>query len=207
MEHPTNPSILICESGQGDDISHMEDLTRLLPPDVLGEVLRRLETPRRLAACRCVCKAWRDVVDACCLVRADLLPLSLAGIFTCISATELPKYFSSVSSANVAPFDYLDTKNIENLIILQHCNGLLLLGDDEEARLLNPTTRQWTCLPPPPPMFTPGTKGADLDISACTTDHNREENGAETDGTKWCHIYFHIFMRKQKRIQKHQKQI
>jgi hypothetical protein len=26
----------------------------------------------------------------------------------------------------------------------------------------------------------------------------RDENGAETDGTKWCHIHFHIFMRKQK---------
>jgi hypothetical protein len=34
-----------------------------------------------------------------------------------------------------------------------------------------------------------------------------DENGAETDETKWCHVCFHIFMRKQKRIQKHQKQI
>jgi hypothetical protein len=26
----------------------------------------------------------------------------------------------------------------------------------------------------------------------------RDENGAEMDGTKWCHICFYIFMRKQK---------
>jgi hypothetical protein len=36
---------------------------------------------------------------------------------------------------------------------------------------------------------------------------SRDENRMETDGTKLCHICFHIFMRKQKRIQKHRKQI
>jgi hypothetical protein len=35
----------------------------------------------------------------------------------------------------------------------------------------------------------------------------RDENGAGTDGNKWCHICFHIFMRKQKWIQKHRKQV
>jgi hypothetical protein len=34
---------------------------------------------------------------------------------------------------------------------------------------------------------------------------SRDENGAETDGTKCCHICFHIFMRKQKRKRKHRK--
>jgi hypothetical protein len=34
-----------------------------------------------------------------------------------------------------------------------------------------------------------------------------DKNGAETDGTKWCHISFHIFMQKQKWIRKHRKQI
>jgi hypothetical protein len=33
------------------------------------------------------------------------------------------------------------------------------------------------------------------------------ENGVKTDGTKWYHICFHIFMWKQKQIEKHQKQI
>jgi hypothetical protein len=35
----------------------------------------------------------------------------------------------------------------------------------------------------------------------------RDENRAETDETKWCHICFYIFIRKQKRIQKRRKQI
>jgi hypothetical protein len=33
----------------------------------------------------------------------------------------------------------------------------------------------------------------------------KDENGAKTDGTKWCHIYFYIFIRKQKRIHKYRK--
>ena len=35
----------------------------------------------------------------------------------------------------------------------------------------------------------------------------RDENGADTDGTEWCHICFHIFLRKRKQIQKPRKQI
>ncbi|KAK1615023.1 hypothetical protein QYE76_020540 [Lolium multiflorum] len=149
----------------------MEDLTRLLPPDVLADVLRRLDSPRRLAASRCVCKAWRGVVDAYRLLRTDLLPLSLGGIFTYIHGTDLPKYFSPVSSETIAPFDYLGTHDVESLTIMQHCNGLLLLGE-EEVRVLNPATRQWACLPSPPPMFTPCMEGAHEIISSCTTDHD-----------------------------------
>jgi hypothetical protein len=37
----------------------------------------------------------------------------------------------------------------------------------------------------------------DLFISAAST-LGRVENRAETDGNKWCHICFHIFMWKQK---------
>ena len=36
---------------------------------------------------------------------------------------------------------------------------------------------------------------------------DRDENGADTDGTEWCHICFHICLRKRKRIQKPRKQI
>jgi hypothetical protein len=120
-----------------------------LPDDVLAEVLRRLGSPRRLAASRCVCKAWRDVVDACRLLRVDLLPISLAGIFTHIQGIALPKYFSPVSSAHIAPFDYLHAHGLKSVEIMQHCNGLLLLGND--ATVLNPATRQWARLPSPPP--------------------------------------------------------
>ena len=154
----------------------MEDLTRLLPTDVLAEVLRRLESPRHLAASRCVCKAWRDAIDACNLLRADLLPLSLAGIFTHIDdGTYLPKdpkYFSPISSTNIALFDYLDTNDVNGLTIMHHCNGLLLLGG-KEARVLNHVTRQWESLPSPPPMCTPGLEDVDQTINSWKRHHDQ----------------------------------
>jgi hypothetical protein len=56
-----------------------EDRARLLPDDVLADVLSRL-APRGLATSRCVCTAWRAVIDGRGLLRADLLPpRSLAG--------------------------------------------------------------------------------------------------------------------------------
>ncbi|RCV37429.1 hypothetical protein SETIT_8G061900v2 [Setaria italica] len=51
-----------------------------LPDDVVAGVLRRL-APRDLATSRCVCRAWRRVVDDRRLLRADILPRSLGGIF------------------------------------------------------------------------------------------------------------------------------
>ncbi|XBH75704.1 hypothetical protein VPH35_102441 [Triticum aestivum] len=135
----------------------MGDLTQRLPHDVLADVLRRLQkmSACSLAASRCVCKAWRAVVDTRRLL-ADLFPHSLTGIFFHLNA------------ANIAPFDYLDTRNtLEYLAIRQHCNGLLLLvaddNDDEpeEAWVLNPAMQQWTHLPTPPPMCTPGMEDMD----------------------------------------------
>ncbi|XP_066316302.1 uncharacterized protein [Miscanthus floridulus] len=55
--------------------SHLE----MLPEDLLADVLRRLP-PRSLRVSRCVCKAWRAIVDVHKLLRADLLPLSFGGI-------------------------------------------------------------------------------------------------------------------------------
>jgi hypothetical protein len=44
-------------------------------------------------------------------------------------------------------------------------------------------------------------------ILGISTKRQRDENGAEADGTGWCHICFHIFPRKRKRIQKLRKQV
>ncbi|CAN6289365.1 unnamed protein product [Urochloa humidicola] len=55
-------------------------IVRELPDDLIADVLRRLP-PRRLAASRGVCRAWRDLVDARRLLRVDLLPRSVGGIF------------------------------------------------------------------------------------------------------------------------------
>ncbi|KAM3297061.1 hypothetical protein ACQJBY_039099 [Aegilops geniculata] len=154
--------------------SMLEDLTRLLPHDVLANVLRHLGSPRRIAASRCICKAWRDIIDGRRLLRSDLLPISLAGIFTVMHSERsgIHRYFSHVSSPAIAPFHYLDTEDAQCLTIVQHCNGLLLLGYDE-MRVLNPATRQWACLPPPPPMFTPGMEDAAWSLDSGKDRHNQ----------------------------------
>ncbi|RLN00093.1 hypothetical protein C2845_PM06G23310 [Panicum miliaceum] len=67
---------------------HQVDSASLLPDDVLADVLRRA-APRGLAVSRCVCRAWRAFIDDCGLLRADLLPRSLAGLV--ISYRNLPR--------------------------------------------------------------------------------------------------------------------
>ncbi|KAF7037209.1 hypothetical protein CFC21_047645 [Triticum aestivum] len=122
---------------------------QLLPDGVLASVLRRL-APRSLAASRCVCKSWCDVVDDWRLLRTDLLPLSLSGIFFMEEIfPALPKFFASpsIDGKIAARLDYLDTKFEGYLHIMDHCNGLLLLWDQ---LVVNPATRQWVRLPHPP---------------------------------------------------------
>jgi hypothetical protein len=53
---------------------------RELPDGLIADVLRRLP-PHSLAVSRCVCRGWRDLVDAGRLLRVDLLPRSVGGIF------------------------------------------------------------------------------------------------------------------------------
>jgi hypothetical protein len=168
----TYPSLPLCKTDQHNDIGHgrpdaaaTSGCARRGPPPPRVAAL-----PRRIPYSRCVCKTWRDVVDAYRLLRVDLLPISLAGIFTHIQGIALPKYFSPVSSAHIAPFDYLHAHGLKSVEIMQHCNGLLLLGRND-ATVLNPATRQWAHLPSPPPMCTPGLEGANEFISSCTMYH------------------------------------
>jgi hypothetical protein len=120
----------------------------LLPGDVLADVLGRL-APRSLAACRSVCKAWCAVVDAHRLLRADLLPLSLAGIYvvyhTVWPSTAPPTFFSRPSAGSRIQGDlgYLNAVRPDWSRIGVHCNGLFLLHEG----MVNPATGQWACLP------------------------------------------------------------
>uniref|UniRef100_A0A0D9ZBD1 F-box domain-containing protein n=1 Tax=Oryza glumipatula TaxID=40148 RepID=A0A0D9ZBD1_9ORYZ len=129
--------------------------------DVLGEVLRRL-APRWLAACRCVCKAWRDAIDDGGLLRADLLPLSIAGFFLNFSCHDYSEYFSRPTTTTTTTtchrhlitgkLDFLPSEG-EWQMALDHCNGLLLL---ESGCVVNPATKAWmdlTPYPPPPPLI------------------------------------------------------
>ncbi|TVU45750.1 hypothetical protein EJB05_05248, partial [Eragrostis curvula] len=122
-----------------------DDLARLLPNDVLDAVVRRL-APRWVAACRCVCRAWRDIIDAHRLLRADLLPVKLAGIFVSFDYRDFP-FPDFLARPSAAPTmsgwpNSLPTRfpwwNIGD-----HCNGLLLI----DYKVVNPATRWWAQLP------------------------------------------------------------
>ncbi|RLN20025.1 uncharacterized protein C2845_PM02G38000 [Panicum miliaceum] len=66
--------------------------------DVLAAVLQRL-APRSLAVSRCVCRAWRATIDARRMLRGDLLPISLGGIFVSLSHEPAPPEFFARPSA------------------------------------------------------------------------------------------------------------
>ncbi|KAE8768133.1 hypothetical protein D1007_60426 [Hordeum vulgare] len=106
--------------------------------------------PRSLAACRSVCKAWCNLVDAHGLLRKDLLPLSLAGIFVVYGFVDdkyLPPAFLSRPSfvgKIQGNLGYVDDVHDSWSHMTGHCNGLLLWGG-----VANPATRQWVSLPRP----------------------------------------------------------
>ncbi|CAM0954584.1 unnamed protein product [Alopecurus aequalis] len=124
----------------------------LLPDDVLADVLDGL-TPCSLAACRSVCKAWRAVIDAHCLLRKDLLPLTMAGIYVVYDFVHggTPTFFSRPSigvgdKTIQGNLGYLNAIRDGWSHIRDHCNGLILLDEG----VVNPATRQWARLPPYP---------------------------------------------------------
>ncbi|TVU26490.1 hypothetical protein EJB05_29039, partial [Eragrostis curvula] len=126
----------------------------LLPDDLLVDVLRRL-TPRSLAVSRCVCKDWSRVVHNHRLLRTDLLPLSLGGIFFNYQFLYyFTQFLSRPTTATIVSgrLNYtLPGKKFTDMDLLyvrDHCNGLLLL----HHCVVNPATRQWALLPPSPPL-------------------------------------------------------
>ncbi|WVZ53781.1 hypothetical protein U9M48_004677 [Paspalum notatum var. saurae] len=93
-------------------MQQQEDLAMLVPDDVLRRV-----SPRGLAACRSVCRAWRALIDDR-LLRADLLPRSLAGLFLNLHDLDRADFFACPgvdSSGYLMPGDVTD-----------HCNGRVL---------------------------------------------------------------------------------
>ncbi|KAM0910300.1 hypothetical protein ACQ4PT_014244 [Festuca glaucescens] len=136
----------------------------LLPDDVLANIFGRLE-PRWVAVSRCVCRPWCASIDALRLLRADLLPLSLRGIFVHFRMHKFPAIFSRPSPPGAPAFggklSFLPSAKTAGCVwrpsesyssrqkytIKDHCNGLLLIDE----YVVNPATRRWDALPPGPP--------------------------------------------------------
>ncbi|CAN6380829.1 unnamed protein product [Urochloa humidicola] len=119
-----------------------------LPDDALAVVLRGL-APRDLAVSRCVCRAWRRVIDDRRLLRADLLPRSLGGIFLNLHDLWFTQFLArpTAGAAVSGRLDYTvpgEPDRLPPIYVRDHCNGLLVL----KHCVVNPATRQWALLPP-----------------------------------------------------------
>ncbi|CAN6179597.1 unnamed protein product [Urochloa humidicola] len=140
-----------------------------LPDDAVAAILRLLPGPT-LAASRCVCKAWRALVDARRLLAPHLLPHSVRGLFINYGNEDNEPHFlarpttATPSSPQVdGEFNYIPHKRPGNWHrVGDHCSGLVLYrdeveyaryyGDDEHhpyerLYVCNPMTRRSTRLP------------------------------------------------------------
>ncbi|TVU46282.1 hypothetical protein EJB05_05808, partial [Eragrostis curvula] len=117
-----------------------------LADDLVADILRRVAL-RDLATSRCVCKAWRVLIDDRRLLRADLRPCWLAGLFINYIAPEIN--FAELFFRPSTSTELLTNSYPPHMVVADHCNGLLLLGHS----VLNPATGRRVPLParPRPP--------------------------------------------------------
>ncbi|XBI35061.1 hypothetical protein VPH35_120796 [Triticum aestivum] len=125
------------------------DQIESLPDDALVGILGRLP-PRDLAACRCVRKAWRAVIDDRRLLLLHLLPRAVHGVFFNYG-DRMPHFFARPSSTRQPAVDgdlgFLPYYGGASRQIVDHCNGLLLYRDLRTLCVINPATRLWEDLP------------------------------------------------------------
>jgi len=112
----------------------METELVAIPDDALADALHRLPA-RSLAAARCVCKAWRGVVDDRALLLPHLLPHSVRGIFVNYIDHGRPHLFARPSPVPAASSDpeidamlgFLPIDDRDDWwSVMDHCDGLLL---------------------------------------------------------------------------------
>ncbi|CAO2162337.1 unnamed protein product [Urochloa humidicola] len=123
---------------QQQQVEEAESHVQALPVEMLADVLQRL-APRDLAASRCVCKVWCAVIDDRQLLRAELLPHTLGGLFVDFNVLGRPEFFSAASrgpTADVTVSGDLGFTPRPKTPVVDHCNGLLLCSRD----VVNPAT-------------------------------------------------------------------
>ncbi|KAF7024294.1 hypothetical protein CFC21_102636 [Triticum aestivum] len=133
-----------------------------LPDELLHEVLRRVP-PRRLAACRRVCRNWRDAIDGRGLVLEHLAPGPLRGIFVNFSYNKRHGFFSRAATPPIdGSLGFLPNTSRawrewnRHCNISDHCNGLILFRNGRATYVCNPWTRRWAKLPWPAAGFPHG---------------------------------------------------
>uniref|UniRef100_R7W392 F-box domain-containing protein n=1 Tax=Aegilops tauschii TaxID=37682 RepID=R7W392_AEGTA len=94
-----------------------------LPDELLADVLRRVP-PKRLAACRCVCKDWRATIDGHGLVLSH----NARWDDTCLFSRVMPSNGGIDTRLASAP------SLLSSCIVIDHCNGLLLCTSDNVAK-------------------------------------------------------------------------
>ncbi|KAL6654602.1 hypothetical protein ACP70R_008067 [Stipagrostis hirtigluma subsp. patula] len=135
-----------------------------LPNDVLAIVLGRLPT-RSLAASRCVCRAWRDLIDGRRLLLPHLLPHKVSGLFLNYIGNAMPHYFTrpAPAASGGARVDggVLDAVVPDCRHEWAEVNGLVLYSHSTTRAMYvcNPATQRWARMPPSPPTTT-GTRGS-----------------------------------------------
>ncbi|KAL6650753.1 hypothetical protein ACP70R_009678 [Stipagrostis hirtigluma subsp. patula] len=137
-----------------------------LPDDILADILRRLRA-HSLARYRCVCAAWRALVDGRRLLLPHALPRSAfpGFFFTNVSVKPwsrpgpafLPPPAARAPAVDRFAFLQPHLRSNGEAVVQHHCNGLVLCFQDEPRSgrpragfVCNPTTERWARLPPPP---------------------------------------------------------
>ena len=106
----------------------------VLPDDALAAVLGRLPA-RSLAASRCVCQAWRRLVDERRLLLPHVLPHAVRGLFVNYRDLGRPHFFARPGPATARGRRRVDgelsfiprsREDYRWFTIEDHCNGLVL---------------------------------------------------------------------------------
>nr|CAB3480625.1 unnamed protein product [Digitaria exilis] len=131
----------------------METGSATLPDDSIAEFLRLLPAAS-LATARCVCKAWRNIIDGHELLLPHILPHNVHGIFINYSNHRRPHLFASSSSSSTSSdvdgmLGFMPNEQRDWWSVMDRCNGLLLccINMDADLCVCNPATRQCTLLP------------------------------------------------------------